>query len=78
MKKTINFKNKKRTKRSTGNPSRKIKKDPVQLARRIIACIVILFLIIKGINAVHQKGVEAKEKIEKSAKKEEAEEPKAE
>ena len=39
---------------------------------------VILFLIIKGINAVHQKGVEAKEKIEKSAKKEEAEEPKAE
>ena len=46
MKKTINFKNKKRTKRSTGNPSRKIKKDPVQLARRIIACIVILFLII--------------------------------
>ena len=39
---------------------------------------IILFLIIKGINAVHQKGVEAKEKIEKSAKKEEAEEPKAE
>ncbi len=39
---------------------------------------IILFLIIKGINAVHQKGVEAKEKIEKSAKKEEAKEPKAE
>ena len=39
---------------------------------------VILFLIIKGINAVHQKGVEATEKITKSAEKEEAEEPKAE
>ena len=39
---------------------------------------VILFLIIKGINAVHQKGVEAKEKITKSVEKEEAEEPKAE
>lgn len=40
---------------------------------------IILFLIIKGINAVHQKGVEAKEKIAKSVKKEEeAEEPKAE
>ena len=40
---------------------------------------IILFLIIKGINAVHQKGVEAKEKIAKSGKKEEeAEESKAE
>lgn len=39
---------------------------------------IILFLIIKGINAVHQKGVEAKEKITKSVEKEEAEEPKAE
>ena len=39
---------------------------------------VILFLIIKGINAVHKKGVEAKEKITKSVEKEEAEEPKAE
>lgn len=39
---------------------------------------IILFLIIKGINAVHQKGVEAKEKITKSVEKEEAEESKAE
>ena len=39
---------------------------------------ITLFLIIKGINAVHQKGVEAKEKITKSVEKEEAEEPKAE
>ncbi len=39
---------------------------------------IILFLIVKTINAVHQKGVEAKEKIIKTVKKEEAEEPKAE
>lgn len=39
---------------------------------------IILFLIVKTINAVHQKGIEAKEKIIKTVKKEEAEESKAE